>query len=174
MEERTFVIVYKGLGHQALVCRIPSVGLSVYRLVHYLEHHSDWLWGVGKSFKLICEQSGEDIGWNHSFSVDRSCELRLIHLAHRVTSEGFPCWLCWKFVSWGKSPWYTRYIMVPPFLLQNAYFNCWDRKYWNYLYQPREFFCSECGPNANRLYPRVEEVYTDPVTFRVKSIIFEV
>jgi hypothetical protein len=29
-------------------------------------------------------------------------------------------------------------------------------------------------PKANSLYPRVEEVYTDPVTFRVTTIIIEV
>ena len=75
MEERTFVIVYKGLGHQALVCRIPSVGLSVYRLVHYLEHHSDWLWGVGKSFK----QSGEDIECDSSTVFNGTCDSCKLH-----------------------------------------------------------------------------------------------
>ena len=166
MEERAFVIVYKGLGHQSL--RIPSVGLSVFRLVQYLEHHSDWLWGVGNSFKLTCKDSGEAIGWNYSFPEDRSCELRLIYLAYRVTTEGFPCWFCWKWVPWGRILWYTRYIKVPQHMFQHGLFNCWDRHRWNYLYHPREFFCADCGPKANGLYNLVEEVHTDPVTCRVK------
>ena len=158
MDEPAYVIVYQGQGHQSL--RIPSVGLSVTGLVHHLEHFSDWLWGVGDSYKLVEVDSPEwHIGWNHVFPVDRSVELRLIYIPNRITSEGFPCHLCLKFVSWGNTLWHTVYnkewLPLP---------HSEQERFCKFLYQPRYFFCSECGPLSHRLFFGVDDVYTDPIT----------
>jgi hypothetical protein len=158
MDEPAYVIVYQGQGHQSL--RIPSVGLSVTGLVHHLEHFSDWLWGVGDSYKLVEVDSPEwHIGWNHVFPVDRSVELRLIYIPNRITSEGFPCHLCSKFVSWGNTLWHTVYnkewLPLP---------HSEQERFCKFLYQPRYFFCSECGPLSHRLFFGVDDVYTDPIT----------
>jgi predicted RNA-binding Zn-ribbon protein involved in translation (DUF1610 family) len=166
MEEPFYVVVYKGLSEQVL--RIPSVGLSVTGLVHYLENFSDWLWGVGNSYKLIVGSSfeGRHIGWDHKFPVDRSCELRLIYLATRVTSEGFPCEICGNFVLWGHCLWYTVYKRRTPrwqFLHENFQHEG-DWTYVDYLNFPRRFFCADCGDEAIRSYADVECVSTHPTT----------
>ena len=171
MEVLAYVTVHKGLGDERF--RLRSTGLSVSYLVSQLDAHTDWLWGIGDSYDLVRAGSLVGIDWDHWFLEESSCELRLIYLPYRVTSEGFPCCLCWNFVSWGNTLWYTRYNKVPPFLMRNAFFNTWDWKCRNYLYQPRQFFCSDCGPEANRLYKHVEEVHTDPVTL-LKFYMIEV
>jgi hypothetical protein len=166
MAEPAYVIVYKGLGAQSL--RIPSVGLSVTGLVHYLEIFSDWLWGVGNSYKLVEDLSltGSHIGLDHQFPVDRSCELRLIYLQTRVTSEGFPCDLCMNFVLWSNNLWYTLYKKHSRrwqcLSEDNQHPGAWTKvdKYIN----PRRFFCSDCGDHATTLFPDVECVSTHPIT----------
>ena len=166
MAEPAYVIVYKGLGSQSL--RIPSVGLSVTGLVHYLENFSDWLWGVGNSYKLVEDLSltGSHIGFDHQFPVDRSCELRLMYLETRVTSEGFPCDLCSKFVLWSNNLWYTLYKKHNPrwqFLYENnQHPGAWTKV--DNFTKPRQFFCSDCGDQANFLFPDVECVSTHPIT----------
>ena len=168
------VKVYRGLGGEQV--SMSSFGLSVPELVLHLEEHTDWLWGIGFAYEFLDMASSSVLSWDHIFEFEESTEVLLHYLPYRITSQGFPCWRCWKFVCWDDLRWYTKYNYS--FLRLNIrYFHSSSledlssRMNWLFLYQPREFFCTDCGLVEPDIHGRLERVDRDPITHCVSYTV---
>jgi hypothetical protein len=159
------VSVIKGLGGDCV--RMFSVGLSVTALVTFVEDQTDWLWGIGSAYELRDLDSFAALRWDHVFSTDVDTVVMLLYLPHRVTSKGFPCWQCWGFVYWTNPRWYTRYFETSHLPIQTWMGNSeWAEVYKKFFYEPREYYCSDCGPWVFDPFSRIECVEIDPITNR--------
>ncbi len=165
MEDMAFVTVYRGLGGQSV--SFSGISLTIIGLVQHLEDHTDWLWGIGKSYELRCGVTLDVIEWGYVIPTDTASEFILIYLPYRVTALGFPCWRCWQFVSWDGPKWYTRHRMIPfPPVLLGLLNLLLSRQSWQEFYEPRQYFCSACGLLETRFLSGIECVETDPITLR--------
>ena len=157
------VTVLKGFAAESV--SMPSMGLSVTDLVQHVEEHTDWLWGIGNAYELRDLLTFAVIRWDHIFSTDASTLVMLHYLPYRVTSSGFPCWQCYRFVSWSDPRWYTRYTDTTHLPIQTMMSDpSWAECGRHFLYFPREYFCSECGPVKIYFFGRIECVQVDSIT----------
>jgi hypothetical protein len=145
------VTVFRGLGGEQV--SISGFDLTLDGVVLHLEEHTDWLWGIGNAFEFVDMASLAVIELDHIFGSEEPTEVLLHYLPYRITSMGFPCSQCWKWVSWDDPIWYTRYNHASV-----------DPLNYPFLYRPRVYFCSVCGAIEPDLSGRLERADRDPVT----------
>ena len=145
------VVVYRGMGGDSIdIFNCINVKEMLYRV----DELTDWMWGVGEAYQIVDMDTGVKVRRNARL---RGAKHRFqILYETRVSSLGFPCYHCWRFVSWEESTWFTRYHTFQ-----------WeepgaDTKNRRALYSPRDYFCFECGELLHgRQLRHLEEVRYD-------------
>ena len=146
------VVVYRGMGGGSIdICNC----ITVQEMLRRVDELTDWMWGVGEAYQIVDMDTGAKVrrnarlyGAKHRFQILYET---------RVSSVGFPCYYCWRFVSWQESKWFTRFN---PFQWEEP--GADTKKNRRALYSPRDYLCCDCGDFLEgRQLRYVEEVRYD-------------
>ena len=146
-------VVYRGLGGDSI--RIPNCN-NLSDMVEQLDELTHWMWGIGYEYEVVLLDSvvvPSDAGGLSAITL----HYQLVYTGFRITSMGFACGFCSRFVSWQDAIWFTRYN---GFIWHDPNADC--KKNRAALYRSREYYCSECGATiSGRTILSLEEVICD-------------
>lgn len=100
----TEVFVYRGLGGDSISL---SNCINVKQVLYQLDELTDWLWGLAVYPKVVDMETKLAVKPEQRFFGGTVCLQILYDI--RVSSLGFPCYHCFRFVSWEEFIWFTRY-----------------------------------------------------------------
>ena len=126
-------------------------------MLYQLDKLTDWLWGLAVYPTVVDMETKLAVKPEQRFFGGTVCLQILYDI--RVSSLGFPCHHCLRFVSWEESIWFTRYHK---FEEQDP--SSESQKNRRALYHPRDYFCFECGHRiVVKRRRRLEEVLFEEV-----------
>ncbi len=155
------VVVYTAVSGQSFQVHYCN---KVKQMLKQVQKHTDWLWGVGKSFHVVDMQSNKEVSPHCQVSSGPS-RYQIIY-GLRISASGFPCFECKTFVPW-EGWWFTRYHS---FCRLHPSTN--TKRNRRALYAPRDYFCPRCAAiiHDRRQGDQLETVFFRDGMYHAKSL----